>query len=78
MSSAQAEATRLLAEALQIEQSEISDDTAIGATERWDSLAHMRLMLALEELLGKQIETDDMLSIERHGDVVTYLENNLS
>lgn len=59
-----AKAKELLAAALQIEISELSDDAAIGVTDRWDSLAHMRLIMAIEEHLGKPVDTDAMVAIE--------------
>lgn len=74
MSDANAEAARLLATALQVEPGEVPQDAAIGTTERWDSLAHMRLVLAIEESLGKQLTTDEMLAIESYADVVTLVK----
>lgn len=78
MTSSAEAATRLLATALQVDESDIGDSTAIGATERWDSLAHMRLVLSLEEHLGHQLDTEDMLAIEKFGDVVSFLDRQSS
>lgn len=59
-----ATARELLASALQVSVSEVPEDAAIGVTDRWDSLAHMRLIMALEEHLGKTVDTDAMVAIE--------------
>ncbi len=67
-------ARRLLAAALQIKPPQVDPDAAIGRTERWDSLAHMRLMLLLEEHLGRFLETEAMLTIESLSDVAVLLE----
>ncbi len=67
------QARSLVAEALLVAPDEVTDDTAIGVTERWDSLAHLRLMLALEEHLSCTIETDDMMAIESLSDVAAFL-----
>ncbi len=67
-------ARRLLAAALQIKPPQVDPDAAIRRTERWDSLAHMRLMLLLEEHLGRFLETEAMLAIESLSDVAMFLE----
>ena len=67
-------ARRLLAAALQIEPPQVGPEAAIGRTERWDSLAHMRLVLGLEEHLGGVLETEAMLAIESLSDVAVLLE----
>jgi len=66
-------ARRLLATALQVDGGEIDGEAAIGRTERWDSLAHMRLMLGLEEHLGRTLTSEEMLSIESLGDLIALL-----
>ncbi len=63
------EAKKILAQALKVSTDDISDDAAIGRTERWDSLAHMQLILALEESLGRVLDTDAMLAIESLADI---------
>ena len=34
----------------------IPDDVRIGTFERWDSLAHLRLVLAIEQKIGRQLD----------------------
>jgi len=77
MADAATEATRLLAAALQVGPEDIGEGTAIGESERWDSLAHMRLVLGLEEFLGQELDTADMLGIEKYQDVVSFLEKHI-
>ena len=69
-------AVRLLAAALQIEPEDVGAQTAIGSEEKWDSLAHMRLVLALEEFVGKELNTEQMLAIESFSDVVAFLNSD--
>lgn len=66
-------ALQLLAGALQQDVSQIGPDAAIGVSERWDSLAHMRLVMALEEHIGRPLDTDTMLAIESLSDIVAFL-----
>ena len=50
------EARRLLAGALHVAPEEIADDAAIGSVEAWDSIAHVNLMMAVEERLGRTLD----------------------
>jgi len=68
-------ARQLLASALQQDASQIEPDAAIGKTERWDSLAHMRLVMALEEHVARPLDTDTMLAIESLSDVCEFLKS---
>jgi len=69
-------ARNLLAAALRMEVDTLEPDAAIGRTERWDSLAHMNLILALEAHLGRPLDVDTMLAIESLADIQTLLEND--
>jgi len=62
-------ATSILAEALGIEADQVSDDAGIGLTPQWDSLAHMRIILALEDHLGKMLAPEMILRISNFSDV---------
>jgi acyl carrier protein len=66
-------AKRLLAEATDAAVAAVPDDARIGSFERWDSLAHMRLLLALEEQIGRQLDPDETETIESLEDIVTIL-----
>ncbi len=54
----------------------LPNDAAIGAVESWDSLAHMRLVLALEEAVGGELEAAEIIGIERLADIATILERH--
>jgi len=56
----------LIAAALKIPPADISDSTAMAGTPKWDSLAHMDLILAVEEHYKINLEGDeiaDMVSV---------------
>jgi acyl carrier protein len=73
-SEAQSTARALLAEALEIDVADVADDAAIGTLASWDSLGHMRLILALESYLGEPLPPEAMVAIGSLSDVVTILE----
>lgn len=66
-------AKTLLAEALQIDAATVSDDLALGGIEAWDSLAHMRLLTAIEEKLGQPLDAETAAGIESLADVARVL-----
>ena len=73
--SAMTTARRLLAEALALPEEKVPDDARIGGLEQWDSLAHTRMLLALEERLGKPLDAEDAVKIESLADIVAVIEN---
>ena len=71
--SAHKAATELLAGALMMEASAVPADARLGGIEQWDSLAHARLLLALEEKLHRQLTTDEAVGIEGLEDIARLL-----
>jgi len=67
------QAKQLLAEAVHCEAAAIPDDARIGRFERWDSLAHLRLVLAIERQIGRQLDPDEAVTIEQLSDVAALL-----
>jgi acyl carrier protein len=47
------------------------DVTAIayGRTEQWDSVAHMQLVVAIEDTFGIMIETDDVIAMSSYQEI---------
>ncbi|MGH6948788.1 MAG: acyl carrier protein [Kiloniellales bacterium] len=63
MSANDRSARKLLAQALEVQESTLPTAPAMGETEAWDSLAHMRLILAIEEALGRQLAPEAVLEV---------------
>lgn len=57
-------ARSLLAEALGLPEQDLPADPRLGAFDRWDSLAHARILLLLEERIGKMLDAEEAASIE--------------
>ncbi len=72
--SAHESATRLLAGALMISERDVPADARLGRVDQWDSLAHARLLLALEEKLGRMLTTEEAVAIESITDIAQLLE----
>jgi len=68
-----AQARQLLAEAIGAEPGAVPEGARIGTFERWDSLAHLRLILALEKRIGRELDPDEAVEIEGLEDVAALL-----
>ena len=66
-------ARALVADALGVAEDVVDQSTALGVTPEWDSLAHMRLALAIEAQIGRPLSTDEILSIGSVEDVAALL-----
>lgn len=66
-------ARTLLAEATGRSDDSIREDATVGNFPGWDSLAHMRLILALEERLGRLLTSEEVTGIRSIDDVATLL-----
>jgi acyl carrier protein len=65
----------LLADALEMDAADISAKTAIGAEERWDSLAHLRIIEAIEDAMGKPLDAEAIVSISSLNDIASILDH---
>lgn len=52
---------------------QLEDAPKLGETKGWDSIAHMRLILALEEKIGRQLNPNEMLGLETLDDIAALL-----
>jgi acyl carrier protein len=76
MSDAMKQARGLLAQALEVSADSLSDDTSMNSSEAWDSLAHIRVIAAIENHLGGELDTMEILEIEQLSDIAAILERH--
>lgn len=69
-------ARMLIAEAIERPLSDVPNDASIATLPAWDSLAHVRLMLAIEAALEAPLQTDQMLSIDSANKIANLLNAN--
>jgi acyl carrier protein len=67
------QAKELLAEATNCQAEIIPEHARIGQFESWDSLAHLRLILAIEQYIGRQLDPDESVKIESLADISAIL-----
>jgi acyl carrier protein len=68
-------ARHFLADAINAEIADVPENAQIGTFERWDSLAHMHLLLAIERHIGRQLDPDEAVQIECLADIAALLRN---
>jgi len=67
-------ATAIIGKALGLAEKAVPADARIGAFEPWDSLGHMRIILELENALGRELGTTEAVQIESVADIDVALE----
>jgi acyl carrier protein len=60
----------LIAKTLGVAVDVVDDELAVGDIPEWDSLAHMRIIAALESELGVVLDIEQTLEIEDVEDIV--------
>ncbi len=68
------QANELLAKSLGLSAEEITTETTLESCANWDSLAHLRLILAIEETLGRALEPTEIFEISGFTDVERLLK----
>jgi len=67
-------AKQLLADATNSDVAAVPADARIGPFERWDSLAHMRLLLSMEQRIGRELDSDEVVQIESLEAIIALLQ----
>lgn len=57
---------------MEVDPSELSEDTAHGQFSKWDSLMHMRLVMEVEEKYDTEIPIDEVPEIKTLKDLYKY------
>lgn len=63
-----------MAKVMEVDPSELSENTSYGQFEKWDSLMHMRIVMEMEDEYNIEIPIDDVPNIKTIKDFYTYIE----
>ena len=66
---------QLIAGALRIPATSVNAETYMEGTPAWDSLAHMDLVVSIEEHYRLQLEPDDMVAMRSVGAITRLLQS---
>ncbi len=69
------DARQLLASALNTMPDAVPDSARIGELDAWDSLGHLRLILALEDRLGRELTPETIIEVESLNDVARLVSD---
>jgi acyl carrier protein len=64
----------VLAKEWGLRASDIPDTAALNEYEKWDSLGHITIMLALEKEFGIEVTADNIQSLSSVGNIVAFLK----
>ena len=73
MSEPDRRAQMLIADALELAPELVPADASIDSFERWDSIGHMRVVARIEEVLGRPLETSEVLAVSDLASVAALL-----
>ena len=59
---------------MEVDSAELTEDTAYGTIEKWDSLMHMRMVMEIEEEYNVEIPIEDIPNIKSIKDFYSYIE----
>ena len=66
----------ILSECLNLDETNIDKKLNINNTADWDSLAHLRLVCAIEEEIGRGLSAIEVLNIESASDVENLISHD--
>lgn len=72
-----AQLTPIIREVLDNDSIELRRETTAADVEDWDSVAHVRIMVAVEEEFGVQFDTDELSDIPNVGVLVDLVQRKL-
>lgn len=61
-----------IATVMHVDAPQLSENTAYGEFEKWDSLMHLQLVMAVEEEYDTEIPIDEVAHIKTLGDLYKY------
>lgn len=63
-----------IASVMEVDPSELNEDTAYGQYDKWDSLMHMRMVMEIEEEYNTEIPIDEVPNIKTLKDFYKYIK----
>lgn len=71
------EVVKIMAEILEVDESKLEDDIAIGDLDKWDSLHHLSIISAIEKKFDIRFTPDVLMDLEDVSDIVKAVEDRL-
>lgn len=68
----------LIADKIEVRADEINEETAIGDFPKWDSLAHLMIISAIEEKFDIKFDPETLMDLEDVGDIIDAVNERLN
>ena len=68
------EITGIFEDVMDVDDVTLADDTTANDIEEWDSLSHIRLIIALERHFGIKFTNAEIESLKKFGDLVALVQ----
>ena len=65
---------QFIAGVMEVDPAQLTEDTAYGTIEKWDSLMHMRMVMEIEEEYDVEIPIEEIPNIRTLKDFYRYIE----
>jgi acyl carrier protein len=65
---------RIILDALQLEDFDMQDDTTANVVPGWDSLSHVRVIIAIEENYGIRFKTLEVIRLKNVGQLQQLID----
>lgn len=69
---------KIIAEVLETPVAKITDDSSQKTIQNWDSLAHLKLVMELENKFKIAFNTEEVFTMESVRDICQMIKNHLS
>ena len=66
---------QIAATVFEVDESEISKDLKAGMLAKWDSLGHLSFFMSIQEELGMQFSTDEIVELSSIEDITKAIQN---
>lgn len=63
----------LIAEALEMEASELKPETVLDELDNWDSMSSLSLIVVIDENFGKKVTANDIRSFKTVEDIINFM-----
>ena len=69
--------SKIMSDIFDVKQHDITDESSMENIEKWDSLGHLKLIMAIEKEFGFSIDTVDMVEVTSFTKIILYLKDNI-
>lgn len=67
------EIVEIFEDVMDIDDADLADETTASDVEEWDSLSHVRLIIAIERSYGIKFSNAEIEGLKKFGDIVTLV-----